>query len=279
MKRYLFTLLFLVLIVASPASSADPEYIAIIPFYAPEKIWKLYSPFIDYLNKTTNVTWALKLYHDHEEMIDGICRGEVSIALLGPAPFISAQRRCGVTPLLVVLGKDGKASYRSYFLTGDPAVKSFRDLKGKKVGFFKGSTAAHLVPERMLAAEGISMEMISPVFLTGQDRIMEALLKHEISAAGVKETLYNKFRGENLTVLKKSEAFPNFAFCATAQLGRRGRTEFVQALHKLKPISNPAHKTLVQGWDDEVSNGFALPSKTFSSQAQKLLDPSPEAGK
>src|SRR3990172_3843630 len=165
MRRYAFILLFLALVIASPACPADTEYIGIIPFYAPEKIWNLYTPLIDYLNKSTDIKWALKLYHDHEETIEGLCKGEISIALLGPVPFSRAQSKCGVKPLLVALERDGKPYYRSILITTDFAVKSLSDLRGKEFGFLEGSTAAYVLPRKMLEEEGITMGMPKPIFL------------------------------------------------------------------------------------------------------------------
>ena len=94
MKRYIFILLLLTFVLSSPAHSADTEYIGIIPFYAPEKMWTLYLPLIDYLNKTTDITWGLKLQKNIEETVNALCKGDISIALLGPIPFIKAQKKC-----------------------------------------------------------------------------------------------------------------------------------------------------------------------------------------
>lgn len=272
MKKFLFILLFFSLVFASSARSAGTEYIGIIPFYAPEKIWKLYTPLIDYLNKTTDITWALKIYHNHEETIDAVCKGEISVAFLGPVPFSRAQKTCGVRPLLTALDSEGKTTYRSVLITGDFVVMSLRDLKGKDFGFFEGSTAADVLPRKMLEDEGITIDMINPVFFKGQDQIMEALMKREIAAAGVKETLYRKFKGERLKVLKISEPVPNFVFCASPLLRSKTEKQFVKALLKVKPLSRPSYRKIVQEWDDEIRNGFVRPSGNYAEEALRVLD-------
>ncbi len=48
---------------ATVPSASTTYSIGIIPFYSPEQIRRLYTPFIDHLNKTTGMTWELKLYH------------------------------------------------------------------------------------------------------------------------------------------------------------------------------------------------------------------------
>lgn len=272
MYRYFLSALVLLLGWFSPAYSAETHYIGIIPFYAPEKIWNLYSPLVEYLNRNSGTRWELKLYHKHDAVLEGICSGEISIALLGPVPFARALDKCRVRPLLVALGSDGKPSYRSIIVTHDNEVNSLEDVKNREFGFFEGSTAAHILPRKLLEENGITPDMIKPVFLKGQDKIMEALLKHEIAAAGVKESLYNKFKGENIKILKASEPVPNFVFCAFPGLDTRTEKKFVKALLKLRPASNPGHRNLVQGWDDEVKNGFIIPPKTYSQDSMKLMD-------
>ncbi len=279
MKRYIFILLLLTFAFSSPARSADTEYIGIIPFYAPEKMWTLYLPLIDYLNKTTNITWGLKLQKNIEETVNAVCKGDISIAFLGPIPISKAQKKCGARLLLVALATDQKPYFHSVLVTSDSSVKSLSDLKGKEFGFIEGSTISYVLARKMLEDEGITMEMIRPVFFKGQDKIMEALMKHEIAAAGVKESLFRRFKGKQIKELKTSEPAPNFAFCASALLGRKVEKQFVQALLKVRPLTKPADKKLVERWDDEIKNGFILPPKDYGDQALKLLDLMQKQGK
>ena len=245
--------------------------LAIIPFYSPEKIWLLYAPLIDYLKKTTKQPWELKLYPNHDSLIEDLCGGQIAVALLGPVPLGRANRKCGAGPLIVALGKDGKPTYHSVIVTSDPAVVTLGGVRGKKFGFFKGSTAAHIVPAKLLKDAGLGGEAVQPVFFESQDRIMTALLTGEISAAGVKETLYRKFEREPLRVLTISGSLPNFAFSALPSLSSRLRDVFVQALLKLKPHANTRDADMMKGWDDEIRNGFMLPAQDFLPSVLNVL--------
>lgn len=237
--------------------------LSVIPFYGPEKIWTLYTPLITYLKKTTGLPWELKLYPNHDALIEGLCGGEITIALLGPVPLGRASMQCGVEPLLVALGRDGKPTYHSILVTNDPSVTSLAKLRGATFAFFKGSTAAHIVPAKMLLDAGIGMDAIRPLFYESQDRIMTALLKHEVAAAGMKESLFRKFRGERLRVLKISDPLPNFAFCATPAVDPRATKQFISALSRLRPLSAEKDAGTVKDWDDEIKNGFTLPSDDY----------------
>lgn len=254
------------------AEASKPHTFAVIPFYTPEKIWTLYAPFIDYLKKNTGQPWELKLYTNHDELIEGICSGKISAALLGPVPLGRANNKCGVKPLLAALGKDGKPDYHAVILTNSPAVKSLKDLKGKKIGFFKGSTAAHIIPAKMLKDAGVTMADIQPVFLESQDKIMSALLSGELSGAGVKMNLANKFANTGIRRIATSQHLPNFAISATPTLSPEMSQQLVNSLKRLKPLSKSTDADIMKSWDDEIKNGFIAPGKDFLPSVVKIFE-------
>ncbi len=246
--------------------------LSVIPFYGPEKMWALYAPFVEQLRKTTGQPWELKLYSDHDSLIADLCSGDVSIALLGPVPLGRANRQCGARPVLVALGKDGKPFYRSVIVTIDPAVTELRMLAGRKFGLFEGSTAAHIVPLKMLKDAGLGEGSVDLVYFEGQDRIMTALLTREVDAAGVKESLYRKFRNEPIRALRTSDPLPNFAFCASPETKPPALDRLVAWLLKLKPLAAAADAATVRTWDDEIKNGFAAPDADFLPSVARLND-------
>ncbi len=248
------------------------EYtITVIPYYSPEKLWIKFSPLIEYLRQTTGKRWKLKLYPSHDATIDALCRGEVSFALLGPVPLARGIERCGVEATAVAIGPDGTLFYHSVIVTLDPAISSLPQLKGKKIGMFRGSTAAHVVPFKMLMSAGIGRVDIKPVYFEGQDRIMNALLGSEVAAAGVKESMLKRFADAHLRVLQTSEPLPNFAFSASPKLNSQTKELFVDALLRLKPRKNLDHRRLMLDWDDEIKNGFVQPPASYRASVMDLL--------
>jgi len=252
----------------APAS----EYtITIIPYYSPEKLWAKFSPLIDYLKEATGKPWTLKLYPNHDQTIEAICKGEVSFALLGPVPLARSIERCGTDIVTVAVGSDGTLFYHSLIVTTDPTVTSLSQLKGRQIGLFRGSTAAHIVPMKMLIDAGIGKDRIKPLFFEGQDRIMNALLNGEVTAAGIKDVLYKRFKDSRLRVLQASKPLPNFAFAAAPNLNSRTKALFAGALLKLKPHKNESDRRLVKDWDDEIKNGFVAPSASYGPSVMDLL--------
>lgn len=246
------------------AEKAPSSYtFAVIPYYTPEKIWTLFSPFVEYLRKTTGQPWKLKLYHNHDEFVANLCNGTISVALAGPIPLGRAYNTCGVKPILVALAKNGKPDYHSVIVTNDPSIHEVADLKGEKIGFFKGSTAAHIIPVKLLKNAGIPFSQIQPVFFESQDRIFSALMSGELAAGGMKESLYRKIEGNLLRAVAVSEPLPNFALCALPSLQEKVRASVVSSLLNLKPLSNKRDAETVKSWDDEVKNGFIEPPPSF----------------
>jgi ABC-type phosphate/phosphonate transport system substrate-binding protein len=157
-------------------------------------------------------------------------------------------------------------------LTNDPAVKNLRGLKKEKVGFMKGSTAAHILPVRMLRDAGIGISEVQPVFLESQDRIISGLLSGELKAAGVKEGLAIKFTGQGLNILATSQALPNFALCALPTLPASVRQRLVSAIMRLKPLESRKDANTVKSWDDEIKHGFVQPDVRYLPSVMKVLE-------
>lgn len=153
---------------AGPAPRPATRKLAVVPFYAPELMWRLYQPLVEHLSRQTGEDWALVLPATHAAFDDAVCGGEADVALTGPVPLARINRRCGLVPFLVALGPDGKADYHSMLVTASPEVTSVATLRGRQIAFFKGSTAAHVVPVKMLADAGLPPGAYEPLFVESQ---------------------------------------------------------------------------------------------------------------
>jgi phosphonate transport system substrate-binding protein len=261
----------------APAAPVPPEgkrvvRIGIVPFFTPEKMWQLYEPFVAYLNAHTPFAWELALGEKHDELVAKLAAGEIDVALLGPIPYGKALRgRVPIHPLLLALGTDGQPFYQSVLITADPAVASLPDLKGRRFGLFEQSTAAYYVPLAMLAEEGVARDQIVPVLLSSQDKIVSAVLGNQVAAGGVRESLFRKIRDPRLRLLKTSAPLPQFAFVAARNTPPEVAKAFTEALLPLAPLTRPADRETVKGWDPEVANGFTLPTAGYEEGINLLL--------
>jgi phosphonate transport system substrate-binding protein len=265
-------LLALALLLSPPAGAAPKTYaVGVVPYFTAEKIFQLYDPFIRYLNENTPYRWELRLGKTHAELVSGLCSGEIAVAFLGPVPFGKALRACAPRPLLISLGPDGQPFYRSVIATADPAISSLAQLRGRRFGVFEMSTASHYLPLKMLDAAGLARRDVDLVPLGSQDRILAALLAHEVAAGGLKESLFERFRGAGLRALQVSEPLPQFVYAASPALPEGAGAGFAAALLKVQPRAREADRALVAHWDPELANGFAAPPAGFAESVLALL--------
>lgn len=273
MRLILLVLSLIIMISSVPSegyADSNKIYIGILPYYAPEKIWHLYRPFIAYLNKTTGLNWDIKLYHSYDAMVEGICNGEVSIAYLGPNPFGIAYERCKVRPLIVVLGEDSMPYYRSIIFTADKGINSVKEIKGKTFAFGdRDSTSSYIIPRKILEDNGITLDIIKPLFLKSHEKIIEAVAENMATAGATKVSVFEKYKSLGFKTLVVSEPLPHHSFCA-ASIGNDIEKRFVRAMLKLKPINNPKDRVIMKNWDPELKYGFASPPDDFISRILKL---------
>lgn len=273
MVRIIFLIIVLIALTFTTLSQGyaaeNPLYIGILPYYAPDKIWVFYRPFIAYLNETTGLPWDLRLYHSYDALIDGICSGEVAIAYLGPVPFSLAYEKCRIRPLVVALGDDGKPFYQSIIFTNNQQITSLNDLRGKTFAFGdRESTSSFIIPKKMLQDSGISMDMIKPLFLKSHEKIIKAVAKNEAVAGATKTSVYKRFKKLGFKTLLVSEPLPHHSFCTfkiTPDIERR----FTKALLKLKP-QNHIDRNIMKNWDPELRNGFSTPPDDYIQQVLKI---------
>lgn len=260
----------------NPAKNPNPpdrsvNYIGIVPYFSPDKIWHFFQPVISYLNRASDIRWELKLYHSHDSIINGICNGELSIAYLSPVHFAIAYKKCGIKPLLITLAEDGKPYFRSAIITSDPGIKSLKELKGKRFAFGpKSTTGAYVVPRKMLEDEGITMDMIKPVFFAGGDKIVNAVARKEVAAGAVRIGVTMIVKGFDIKTLKVSEPLLNFAFCAAPDASQDAGRKFIDALLRLKPLSNKDDSRIVKNWYREMRHGFVAPPESYVRDALEL---------
>ena len=99
-------------------------------------------------------------------ILEGINVGSVDIALVGDAPPIFAQ--AGGFHFAYAAVEPPKPRAAAIIVLPDSPLSRVADLKGKKVGVPKGSSAHHLLIESLVAA-GLSWKDIVPVYLAPPD--------------------------------------------------------------------------------------------------------------
>lgn len=254
---------FTVIFVTEDVTAHETATFAVVPVQPPERIWRMYSPLVDYLNKHTKIKWELRLFKNHKEMVDALCNNELSVAFIGPMFAYKLLKNCHVDLLLMALNEQSEVNLRIKLVTADKHIKSVKDLKGHRIGIFKPNTAAHAVTKKMLEDEGINEGNTQFVIYQSLERILDDIMVGSIKAGGVRETILKSYKDFNFKIIKTSELLPGFVFVASEKTPESIKKSFKSALLKLNPKKNPKDKALLDSWDELVKYGFSLPTSQY----------------
>ncbi len=281
LPRLPVVLLLAVLVV--PAGAAGPQgegrkaqpavrTLGVVGFYNPRLMYLKYQPLVDYLADETGQNWELRIGPDYEQTVSALCRGELTVAYLGPFTYVRAHRACGAEPV-VRLATGGLPEYRSVILVPERSgFHSLRDLEGATFAFGSPlSTSSHLVPRLMLLRAGLQPgKTIRCTYFGHHDQAARAVLLGEADACGVRDIVSERFIGRGLRVLARSEPIPNFPLVVAPSLPRSERQELIRVLVE-EPRNDPGVKRLMSGWDRELAGGFASAEDAHYDQVRRLV--------
>lgn len=111
----------------------------------------------------TSVKWVE--FTSGPPMMEAISNGSVDFGAVGDSPPIFAQ---AANANIVYAAASPISNGQGILVPANSSIKSIADLKGKRVGFTKGSSA-HNVVVLTLAKAGLTYDDITPVYLTPPD--------------------------------------------------------------------------------------------------------------
>lgn len=164
----------------------------------------------NYFSKALDLPVEVVIRHDYQETLDGMERGEVDAAQLGPYAFALAQSRFGAVALVNTVElasldeKDALAPYRSVIFTrSDSGITTLNQLKGQSFGFVdRNSTTGYLVATFLLQQAGLDPVIgLQPVFLNSHRAVAEAVLRGDLAAGATMETEFDR---QNLPLVRPS---------------------------------------------------------------------------
>ncbi len=147
---------------AVSASSFNPALaqeqvlrVSAIPDEAPTELQRKFAPLGRYLEKETGMKVSFVPVSDYAAVVESLATKKLDLAWLGGFTFVQAKIRTNGTAIPIVQ-REEDAKFTSKFVTADPAIKSFADLKGKTFAFGSpSSTSGHLMPRFFLQKDGI----------------------------------------------------------------------------------------------------------------------------
>jgi len=220
--KYIFTgVLLLALACLSPAAAAEkPLIFGTLPIQKPSKLFSMYHPLIDYLQKELGRPIRLEIGKDYNDAIGKFQSGHYDFGYLGPSPYIIATNTSPLGKdnfkLFGTLETKGKPFYHAVIIASkkNSAIQSLADLAGKKFAFgSRKSTLSFYLPAKMLMDAGVIDRLAETRLLGKHDAVANAVAGGAFAAGGIKESVARQF-SDRVRVVRKSEPVYDFMLLA-----------------------------------------------------------------
>jgi phosphonate transport system substrate-binding protein len=173
-------------------------------------------PLTDLLAELLKRPVEMRLYPDHAALLDGLTRGEVDLAELGPLPLLLAKERMsGLTEVATFREPDGRADYRCAIVAPVDGIESLAALEPTKgmsmVAMTRAeSTCGPTVTFSLLADHGLDPGLLDGHYLGTHDDVALAVLRQLHPIGGIKESVARRFHDLGLRILGVSDPVPGF---------------------------------------------------------------------
>jgi phosphonate transport system substrate-binding protein len=183
--------------------------ITAIPDESPTELARKAAPLVKYLEAKLGMTVEFTPVTDYAAAVETLVNKKVDLAWFGGFTFVQASVRSGgkVIPLVQ---REEDEKFRSVFITGDPAVQTLADLKGKDVSFgSQSSTSGHLMPRSFLLQAGINPEKdFRRVAYSGaHDATIAAVAAGKVQAGALNISVWDKFVADKKVDTTQVRAF------------------------------------------------------------------------
>jgi phosphonate transport system substrate-binding protein len=112
--------------------------------------------------------------------------------------------------MIPLVQREEDEKFRSVFITGDPAIQTLADLKGKDVSFgAQSSTSGHLMPRSFLLAAGINpdKDFRRVAYSGAHDATIAAVAAGKVQAGALNISVWDKFVAEKKVDTTKVSVF------------------------------------------------------------------------
>ena len=137
--------------------AANVLRVSAIPDEAPTELQRKFTPLGAYLEQQLGMKVEFVPVSDYAAVVEALAADRVDMAWLGGFTFVQTRLKTGNAIPLVQREQDAK--FTSKYISGNPAVQSLQDLKGKTFAFGSvSSTSGSLMPRFFMQKDGINPE-------------------------------------------------------------------------------------------------------------------------
>lgn len=223
-----------------------------IPDESPTELTRKAAPLVKYLEKALGQSVVFTPVTDYAAAVEALANKQVDLAWYGGFTFVQANIRSGGKAVPLVQRAED-ASFRSVFITTQPAIQSLPDLKGKSVSFGSpSSTSGHLMPRSFLLQASIEPErdFKRVAFSGAHDATIAAVAAGKVDAGALNISVWEKFVAEGkvdsskVRVFYTTPSYFDYNWTVHADMPASQREKLIQAFLKLD-ASTPEGKEIL----------------------------------
>jgi phosphonate transport system substrate-binding protein len=208
--RTLKLTLFAALLVVAGASNAQQVFrITAIPDESPTELARKAAPLVRYLESKLAMKVEFTPVSDYAAAVETLVNRKVDMAWFGGFTFVQANWR-SAGKVIPIVQREEDEKFRSVFISGDPAIKSLADLKGKDVSFgSQSSTSGHLMPRSFLLQAGVDpdKDFRRVAYSGAHDATIAAVASGKVQAGALNISVWEKFVADKKVDTTKVNAF------------------------------------------------------------------------
>ncbi|MGA8390547.1 MAG: putative selenate ABC transporter substrate-binding protein [Burkholderiaceae bacterium] len=203
-----FAALALVAFAGHAAAQAVFKFTA-IPDESPTELARKAAPLVKYLENRLGMKVEFTPVTDYAASVEALANKQVDMAWFGGFTFVQANVRSGGKAVPLVQRAEDE-TFKSVFITTDPAIKTLADLKGKNVSFgSQSSTSGHLMPRSFLLEAKVDPDKdFKRVAYSGaHDATIAAVAAGKVDAGALNISVWDKFVADKKVDTTKVRVF------------------------------------------------------------------------
>ena len=181
----------------TPPSSGKEYIFAIHPLHNPARLFEVYGPLIEYLNRNIpGVTFRLEASRSYEAFEEKLYARKFDFAL--PNPYQTLRSLGHGYHVIAKMGDDYKFT-GIILVRRDSGIKRVQDLKGKKVSYpAKTALAATMMPQYFLQTHGLDVNRdIENLYVGSQESSIMNVYLGNVAAAATWPMPWEAFQKEH----------------------------------------------------------------------------------
>jgi len=191
---------------AAKAPVVGKEYVfAIHPLHNPARLFEIYGPLIDYLNRNIpGTTFRLEASRNYEEFDKKLYTRQFDFAL--PNPYQTLNSLSHGYHVIAKMGDDYKFA-GVILVRRDSGIKKVSDLKGKKVSYpARTALAATMMPQYYLQTHGLDVNHdIENLYVGSQESSIMNVYLGNVAAGATWPLPWEVFQKEHPDMARKLE--------------------------------------------------------------------------